>query len=79
MKVFARGISIVFMILGLIIILIGVSMAVSGLINPKPQTPSPSLLMPNLNGLAVFLKMIAEEQLVFKVSSWQQSEKHFGS
>ena len=59
MKAFARVISVVFMIIGLVIILIGVSMAVSGLFSLKPQTPAPSSLMPDFTGLIVLGRMIA--------------------
>lgn len=59
MKTFARVISVVFMLLGLLILLIGVSMAISGLFHLKPETASPSPLMPNLNGLTILMRILA--------------------
>jgi hypothetical protein len=59
MKAFARIISVVFMGIGLIIILMGVSMAVSGLFSLEPQTPVSPSFMPDLTGLVVVGRMIA--------------------
>jgi uncharacterized membrane protein len=56
MKTFARVISVVFMLLGLLILLIGVSMAISGLFHLKPETASPSPLMRILAGGAIGLQ-----------------------
>jgi hypothetical protein len=66
MKAFARVISVAFIILGLIIILIGVSIAISGLFSLKPATPSPSSLMPNINGLVVFARIFAGSAVGFQ-------------
>jgi hypothetical protein len=66
MKAFARMISVVFMIIGLIIILIGVSMAVSGIFSLKPETPVAPSLMPNLNGLVILARVVVGGAIGFQ-------------
>ena len=58
MKAFARGIGAVFMILGVIILMIGVSVAVTGFFASSGQTPSlPG--MPDFSGLMILARLFA--------------------
>lgn len=56
MKAFARLTAIIFIILGIIIILAGISFAVSGIVSQASNPPTPSLI-PDMSGLMVLARV----------------------
>ena len=59
MKSFARITAIVFMIVGVIVIMLGVSLTVNGFLKPQAPAPSPFSLVPNLSALLPYAGIIA--------------------
>ena len=66
MKTFARIIAAIFMILGVIIIIVGVSIAVSGFFGSTPLKPSTPSLIPDLTGLLIMAKLIVGSAVGFQ-------------
>ena len=58
MKAFARAIAAIFMILGVIVIMTGIGVVVSGFTAPKPAEPTFPGLMPDYSGLILFARMV---------------------
>ncbi len=66
MKAFARVIAAIFMILGVIIIMMGVGIVVSGLFSSAaPKTSAPSLI-PDLSGLVLLARLIVGGAIGFQ-------------
>ena len=66
MKAFARAIAAIFMILGVIVIMTGIGVVVSGFSAPKPAEPAYPGLMPDFSGLILFLRIIAGGAIGFQ-------------
>ncbi len=66
MKTFARIIAAVFMVLGLIIIMIGASIAVSGLFGSIPAQQSAPSIIPDMTGLLMMAKLVAGGAIGFQ-------------
>jgi hypothetical protein len=59
MRTFARLTSIAFMILGVLVILVGLYVALSGLLQPAVQAQSFYGILPDFSGLLVFARVFA--------------------
>jgi hypothetical protein len=59
MKVFARFTALVFMVFGVLIVLIGVYIMVSGYFSQQAATPVVPSLIPDLSGLVILARVIA--------------------
>lgn len=59
MKAFARLTSIIFMILGVLVVMIGVYIMVSGFFSQRPETPVIPSLVPDFSGLVILARIIA--------------------
>jgi hypothetical protein len=66
MKTFARIIAAIFMVLGLMIIITGASIAVFGLFGSRPAAqPTPSII-PDMTGLLIMAKLVAGGAIGFQ-------------
>ncbi len=66
MKTFARAIAAIFMILGVIIIMIGVGVVVSGFLGATSPKPATSSFIPDLSGFVLIAKLIAGAAIGFQ-------------
>jgi hypothetical protein len=58
LKTFARYTALIFMILGIIIVLFGIYIAISGIISQKPGIPTTLTLMSDFSGLFKMINII---------------------
>lgn len=58
MKAFARFTAIIFMVLGVIIILIGAYLAISGVMSVKTANPTALSVFPDMSGLVILARLI---------------------